>query len=119
MPEPHPRHLHRTGDPSTSGQAADEVVKTVGKRMREALRLVVKNPKATAGELDNLNRTPTGTVRKRLNDLAQIGFVEAGRSRTCRVSGRQAQTWTVTPRGLIWHRTNQPDPIGDAVARTS
>jgi DNA-directed RNA polymerase specialized sigma24 family protein len=91
---PRPAALHRTGDPDTSREAAQEVIgPAFNRRMLEALQAVQNLPGRTSNELEDILGVHAGTIRKRLNDLRLRGALVKGDKRKCAVTGRNAFTW--------------------------
>jgi len=91
------RHSRRT-DPPTSRAAAEHAERNLGERCRQALKLVRLHRGYTAAELDAINCTPEGAVRKRLSDLAAMGLVHTNGFRQCHITGRNCQVWYPTER---------------------
>ena len=83
--------LSRRTDPETSHEAARSL--PLGDRMTFALSILTLRPGSTASELDAATLAPSGTVRKRLNDLRKRGLAKTDGTRTCRVTGKRAQVW--------------------------
>ena len=81
------RKLSRSSDPWTSKAAASSV--DLSRTLSDALERVRATPLSTASELG------AEGVRKRLNDLRNLGLVRTGEPRRCRITGRMAQTWEV------------------------
>jgi hypothetical protein len=65
------------------------------------LETVIQTPGLTAREIEDRLGIK---AHKRLPELRRAGMVRNGRSRICRVSGRQALTWQP-----IHHKTNTGD----------
>ncbi len=87
------RYLYKRDDPDTSRLAAEEVTSNLGDRCRKALELVQARPGSTASELSPGFGGSTSGVAKRLSDLKRMGLAHVRDARTCRVTGRKAQTW--------------------------
>lgn len=93
-----PRRLARKTDPSTSHEAARDLVSsgTLSRRINLALSVLVAHPGSTARELDRHANVTDGAVRKRLNDLRKHRLAETRGSRLCEVTGKTAQLWYPT-----------------------
>ena len=89
----HPRELARSDDPPTSHLAAEQIIESLGDHMHRAYELLCGNPGSTAAELDFINASPDGKVRKRLNDLRKVGLAFTDGTKRCAVSGRTSYRW--------------------------
>lgn len=101
-----PKTLARTGDPDTSKRAASEVSDAVAAIQRWAADCVRKSPGLTARELAELYcPTDPRKIGRRLPECCDLGTVVRGESRTCKVSGKKATTWTAgkqTPQAKLF-----------------
>jgi len=90
------RRLSHQRDPSTSKQAAI-VHDATGVRQKHAARIlsiVDEHPGRTAIEIQSIDGELTEyQVRRRLSDLKNVGKVQYGESRKCRVKGTRMVTW--------------------------
>ena len=95
FPVPDPRSLSRHSDPSTSRQAAEEVVAdgTVSRMSQIALNLVRSNPGKTANELEKIGNFKEGQIRKRLSGLRAQGLIRFGPQRKSTITGKRSTTW--------------------------
>jgi hypothetical protein len=96
---PEARRLARRDDPSTSAQAAAELIETgaIGRQraaVLDALRQC-REP-VTSAELATMMRGDRYTPSRRLPELLRLGLVERTAPRVCRVGGRLACTWHIT-----------------------
>ena len=86
--------LARSGDPSTSHQAAEAL--DVTRAEQTALMMVRRFPGKTGMELDVEYRAmggSLGAIHKRLRELERRDLLREGPVRRCTISGRNAVTW--------------------------
>ena len=90
-------------DPETSHAAARQLARSgvLGAQALETLRALAAWPSIapTSAELAAGNVTLRFRYARRLADLRELGYVTEGPSRVCRVTGRHALTWRITPFG--------------------
>lgn len=88
--------LSRRSDPETSREAAEKLVAS-GKLHAHsiiALNLVVRFPKSTGGEIDELAHELYGLKgRQASKRLSGIDGMKSGEARKCRVGGNKAKVW--------------------------
>lgn len=85
----------RRTDPSTSFQAAGELVSSgeLGRQQGEALVLVRSWPGMTTWELAGGEPILRFMLNRRLPELVRKGLVRKGEARRCRYSRRPSLTW--------------------------
>jgi predicted transcriptional regulator len=95
--KPDPKTLARTSDPSTSKQAAKEILANLPEARQHALDAVRQYPGFTSNEL--AQKAGDGDPRKinrRLAELERVGLVQRDPPRVCSISGRRAAIWYPT-----------------------
>lgn len=92
----------RSRDSATSHAAAKRVNRKGWARTQAArvLRALHSLPGATRLELAEAMNADRYMVARRLPDLREIGLVENGPDRRCRVCGDETLTWVVTDAGV-------------------
>ena len=85
----------RRDDPSTSHEAAErvETLGRAGSQRRKVYDFVVLQPGRTSGEIAAALGVDRYTPSRRLPELRDGGFVEAGPERICEVQGTLCLTW--------------------------
>jgi len=90
----------RTSDPSTSSEAAQDLVASgkLNDQCRAVLAALKESPMSTSAELGS--RLPCGdksryVAARRLPDLEKLGMVRRGPARKCFVNGTNAVVWWV------------------------
>jgi DNA-binding MarR family transcriptional regulator len=91
------RELARNTDPETSHQAARRMVDSdqLGEAQLRALKVVYRNANATASELSKAaGDGDPRKINRRLNELEKAGWISRHAPRRCKVTGRNAHTWS-------------------------
>lgn len=93
---PHSHVIARRQDPSTSHEAAREIVAdgTLASQQAIVLDLVRRHPDLTAQELARAGGITRDVTTRRLPELERVGKVERGPARKCGITGKKAATWT-------------------------
>lgn len=83
-------HLARETDPIESHQAAYDYARSCKREHDEAhaFSMVCRFPGRTSRELDAMNETPEGVIRKRLKDLERDGRIRRGPARVSVIDGK-------------------------------
>ena len=95
----HGNTLARRDDPATSRKAAAYASKRLGKLQRATLRALLGRAGWTASELEEADRKRARTYGRRMHDLVDAGLVTIEKERACRITGRHAMTYALTPEG--------------------
>lgn len=92
--KPDPKVFSRGDGPSTSSEAAEELVAKLPEARRHALEAVRQYPGSTVKELaDKTGDDDNRRIGRRLNELEKAGIIRRAPARKCSISGRRAATW--------------------------
>ena len=109
----------------TSIDAYNQIKKdgSLTKLKLQVYHCIMRNDNFTAAELHNsfyyLQVKQISTVRARITELNQLGCIESLNVRKCRITGRQAHTWTLTdeqPRKEVYNFDKPPGNLKKCIA---
>jgi len=91
---PSTKKLSRAEHPETSKAGARDVIGRLPDLYREARELVARWPGSTASELaQHAGHRDPRHVGRRLPEMVRLGVLKRCGPRTCKVTGRSAETW--------------------------